>query len=116
MNKAGVPLLAGTDNNNPFVVPGFDLHDELELFVTAGLTPLQALRTATINPAKYLDVAGRFGKVAPGMTADLLLLDADPTIDIKNTRRIFAVVSNGNVYDRAALDMMLARVRSNPRK
>ena len=116
MNKAGVPLLAGTDNNNPFVVPGFDLHDELELFVAAGLTPLEALRTATVNPAKYLDATDRFGSVKNGMTADLLLLDGDPTADIRNTRRIFAVITNGNVLDRAALDNMLAHARSHPRK
>ena len=56
MHRAGVPILAGTDNNNPYVVPGFALHDELELFVRAGMTPFQALQTATINPAKYLEI------------------------------------------------------------
>ena len=116
MNKVGVPLLAGTDNNNPFVVPGFDLHDELELFVAAGLTPLQALQTATVNPAIYLDATDKFGSVAAGKTADLVLLDADPTLDIGNTRTIFAVVSNGNLLDRSALDRMLTRARANPRK
>ncbi|MEO5859786.1 MAG: amidohydrolase family protein [Pyrinomonadaceae bacterium] len=116
MNTAGVPLLAGTDNNNPFVVPGFDLHDELELFVAAGLTPTQALRTATVNPAVYLGITKNFGSVSKGMTADLLLLDGDPTIDIRNTRKIFAVVSNGNLFDRESLDSMLARAKAAPRK
>jgi len=108
--------LAGTDNNNPFVVPGFDLHDELTLFVAAGLTPIQALRTATANPANYLNATDKFGSVSAGMTADLVLLDADPTIDIGNTRKIFAVVSNGNYLDRSMLDAMLARAKANPRK
>jgi imidazolonepropionase-like amidohydrolase len=116
MNNAGVPLLAGTDNNNPFVVPGFDLHDELQLFVAAGLTPIQALRTATVNPANYLNATYKFGNVSAGMTADLVLLDADPTIDIGNTRKIFAVVSNGNYLDRSTLDAMLARAKAQPRK
>ena len=116
MHKSGVPLLAGTDNNNPFVVPGFDLHDELELFVAAGLTPLQALKTATVNPAKYLGLTNQFGAVRRGMTADLVLLDADPTIDIRNTRKIFAVVSNGNYFGRSDLDAILALAKSNPRR
>jgi imidazolonepropionase-like amidohydrolase len=116
MNRAGVPLLAGTDNNNPFVVPGFDLHDELELFVKAGLTPLQALRTATVNPARYLNEMDKYGSVSVGKMADFVILDADPTIDIRNTRKINAVVSNGNFLDRIALDAMLSGVSANPRK
>jgi imidazolonepropionase-like amidohydrolase len=116
MNRAGGPLLAGTDNNNPFVVPGFDLHDELELFVAAGLIPLQALRTATTNPARYLDATDRFGSVSPGKTADLVILAADPTIDIRNTRKINAVVSNGNFLDRKDIDAILLRAKANPRK
>ena len=116
MNRAGVLLLAGTDNNNPFVVPGFDLHDELELFVAAGLTPLQALRTATANPARYLAATDRFGSVSGGKIADLVILAADPTIDIRNTRRINAVVSNGNYIDRQEVDSILLRAKSNPRK
>jgi imidazolonepropionase-like amidohydrolase len=115
MNRAGVPLLAGTDNNNPFVVPGFDLHDELELFVAAGLTPLEALRTATLNPAQYLNEMDKFGSVSVGKIADLVVLNADLTIDIRNTRKITAVISNGNYLDRTALDAMLTRARANPR-
>jgi imidazolonepropionase-like amidohydrolase len=116
MNRAGVPLLAGTDNNNPFVVPGFDLHDELELFVAAGLTPLQALRTATANPARYLAATDRFGSVSVGKVADLVILVADPTIDIRNTRKINAIVSNGNYIDRQEIDAILMRAKANPRK
>ncbi|MDI1243200.1 MAG: amidohydrolase family protein [bacterium] len=116
MNRAGVPLLAGTDNNIPFVVPGFDLHDELELFVAAGLSPLQALRTATLNPALYLNATDKFGSVSAGKTADIVILAADPTSDIRNTRKINAVVSNGNFLDRKDIDAILLRAKANPRK
>ena len=116
MNRAGVQILAGTDNNNPFVVPGFDLHDELELFVAAGMTSLQALRTATLNPAQYLGAMDKFGSVAAGKIADVVILEVDPTIDIRNTRKIKAVISNGNYIDRKQIDAMLARAKANPRQ
>lgn len=97
MQKAGVKILAGTDTPNPYVFPGSSLHDELELLVKAGLTPLQALQTATLRPAEYLGMAGRLGTIAPGKLADLVLLSADPLADINNTRRIEAVVLNGRI-------------------
>lgn len=108
--------MAGTDNNNPFVVPGFDLHDELEIFVRAGLTPIEALRTATWNPAVFFGKTREFGRVSAGRAADLVILNADPRIDIRNTRSIDAVVSNGNLLDRAKLDEMLAEAKASPRK
>ena len=107
MHRAGVPFLAGTDEANPYVFPGFSLHDELALLVQAGLSPLDALRTATINPARYLDRESVAGSIAPGKEADLVLLDADPTLDIANTRRIHAVMARGTFRDRAALDEVL---------
>ena len=116
MNDEGAPLLAGTDNNNPFVVPGFDLHDELEIFVRAGLTPIEALRTATWNPAVFFGKTNMFGTISAGKAADLVILDADPRIDIRNTRSIDAVVSNGNLLSRAKLDEMLAKAKASPRK
>jgi imidazolonepropionase-like amidohydrolase len=116
MHSEGAPILAGTDNNNPFVVPGFDLHDELEIFVRAGLSPLDALRTATWNPAVFFGKTDRFGTVASGKAADLVLLNADPRKDIRNTRNIEAVISNGNLLDRAELDKMLAGAKASPRK
>ncbi len=108
MHRAGVRLLAGTDEMVPFVMPGFALHDELALLVEAGLTPLEALRAATIDPARFLGATDSLGTVAPGRIADLVLLDADPLADIHNTTRIRAVVANGRVFDRAALDALLA--------
>jgi imidazolonepropionase-like amidohydrolase len=110
MHRAGVPILAGTDNNNPFVVPGFALHEELELFVRAGLTPMQALKTATVDAAKYLGMGKSFGTVEKGKLADLVLLDADPLTDISNTRKINAVVVNGRLLKRQDLDEMLNKV------
>ncbi|MGH3766323.1 MAG: amidohydrolase family protein [Pseudonocardiaceae bacterium] len=108
MNRAGVGLLAGTDTLNPFCFPGFSLHDELELLVEAGLTPMQALQSATRNPAQYLDELDKAGTITAGKRADLVLLDADPLTDIRNTRRINAVVAAGMLLPRNHLDAMLA--------
>jgi imidazolonepropionase-like amidohydrolase len=97
---AGVPLLAGTDaSDEPFVYPGASLHDELALLVASGLTPAQALRAATLEPARYLNAADTLGTVAAGRVADLVLLDADPLRDIAHTRRIRAVVYRGRWID-----------------
>lgn len=110
MHRAGVPILAGTDNNNPYVVPGFALHDELELFVKAGMTPMQALETATTNPAKYFELTQTHGTIEKGKMADLVLLNANPLADISNTRKINAVISGGRLLKRADLDEMLNKV------
>jgi imidazolonepropionase-like amidohydrolase len=111
MFKAGVPFMAGTDTAaGVHVFPGFSLHDELGLFVRAGLTPLQALQTATLNPAKFLGRLADMGTVEKGKLADLVLLDANPLDDIANTRRIQGVVLAGRYFDRAALDRMLKGV------
>ena len=112
MRRAGVLFLAGTDTPNPYVFPGFSLHDELGWFVKAGLSPLQALQTATLNPATYLGMTGSLGTIEKGNLADLVLLDANPLEDIGNTKRISAVVANGRLFDRKALDAMLAQVES----
>ena len=105
--SAGVGILAGTDELNPYCFPGFSLHDELALLVEAGLTPLESLQTATINPARYLQRTERIGSVEVGKDADLVLLDANPLVDIHNTTKIRAVVAGGRFYDRAALDRIL---------
>ncbi|UKS25412.1 amidohydrolase family protein [Paenibacillus sp. HWE-109] len=105
MNAAGVPLLAGTDSSfgaaNSFY--GFSLHDELELFVKNGLTPLQALQTATLNPARYLDRQHELGTVEEGKLADLVVLEANPLEDIRNTTRISAVILNGKLMEKQEL-------------
>ena len=113
MQKAGIRFLAGTDTPAGVgVVPGFSLHRELERFVAAGFTPLQALQTATQNAADYLGRGSDFGSVEAGRMADLVLLDADPTADIRNTRRIHAVVSHGQLLSRHDLDRVLSEVET----
>lgn len=107
---AGVLLLAGTDAApGVFVVPGFSLHEELAEFVEAGLTPLDALRTATSNAAQFLK-RDDIGRVAAGARADLVILSANPVNDIHNTTRITTVVANGRVFDRADLSDLLTGV------
>lgn len=110
LQAAGVQILAGTDAGflNSFDYPGIGLHDELQRMVEAGLTPLQALRGATINGARFLGKAGRHGTVARGKSANLLLLDRNPLLDITATRGIHGLVHNGRYRDRAELDALLA--------
>ncbi len=108
LHREGVRFLAGTDLSNPFVLPGFSLHDELAYLVAAGFTPAEALRSATWLPARYLGATDSLGTVAAGKLADLVLLDADPLADIHNASRIAAVVANGRLYDRSALDRLLS--------
>jgi len=112
LKDAGVKLLAGTDMPQAFVYPGFSLHEELELLVRSGLTPLEALRAATWNPAEFLGALDSLGTVTQGKVADLVLLDADPLIDIRNTRRISAVIANGRLFDRAARARLLKGVET----
>ena len=112
LRDAGVKLLAGTDMPQAFVYPGFSLHDELELLVRSGLTPLEALRSATYNPAEFLGALDSLGTVTRGKVADLVLLDADPLRDIRNTRRISLVIANGRVFDAAALAQLLKHVET----
>ena len=107
MNKAGVPLLAGSDSLDPFVFPGESLHAELELLVSAGLTPAQALQTATINPARFMGRERSTGEVKGGKVADLVLLDSDPLKDIRNTRKIVGVFAKGRYFSRTDLDKLL---------
>jgi len=107
MHKAGVPLLAGSDALDPFVFPGDSLHSELELLVSAGLSPVEALRTATINAARFMAQERQRGEVRAGRVADLVMLDDDPLKDIRNTRKVHAVFSRGVYYTRTELDKML---------
>ena len=113
MHRAGVPLMAGTDTAaGVYVMPGFSLHQELELFVKAGLTPLEALQTATLNPAKFLGRTNDLGTVEKGKLADLVMLDANPLDNISNTQKISAVVLNGRYFSRTDLDGILKNVET----
>ena len=108
MQRAGVKLLAGTDNS----FFGSGVHDELGLLVKAGLSPMEALQTATRNAADYFGKLNSMGTVEKGKVADLVLLGADPLAAIDNTRKLSAVVVNGRLLDRTALDRLLAEVQS----
>ncbi|NKB86961.1 MAG: amidohydrolase family protein [Acidobacteria bacterium] len=100
LHEAGVVLTAGTDANNPWVVPGASLHRELELLVEAGIPELEVLRIATHNGAQVLGELDQFGTVEPGKRADLVLLEADPSADIRATRRIAQVYQAGKPISR----------------
>ena len=113
LHHAGVPFLAGTDTApGIYVMPGFSLHDELANFVEAGFRPMEALQTATSNPAKFLGTEVNSGSVEPGKIADLVLLRENPLEDIHNTRKIEIVVAAGRLFDRAALDQLLMKVEA----
>lgn len=98
--KANAKLLAGTDSLNPYVVPGFSLHDELGYLVAAGVSNAEALRAATLNPAKFLGRDKELGQIAKGKRADLVLLEANPLDDIANTKRIDTVIVRGRIIPR----------------
>ena len=110
MRHNAVPFLAGTDSPAAYVFPGFSLHEELELMVQGGFTNLEALQAATFNPALFQTKLDQYGLVEQGRVADLVLLDANPLADIRNTRKIAAVIMGGKFYNRSALDRMLNAV------
>jgi imidazolonepropionase-like amidohydrolase len=110
--KAGVPLMAGSDSPEFFVVAGFSIHDELKTMVDAGLSPYAALQTATINPATFLDVNKRTGTIETGKEADLVLLDKNPLENIDNTRTIVGVSSGKDWLDSNELKRLLGEVKS----
>jgi hypothetical protein len=99
LHAAGIPMVAGTDQS----IPGYSLHREMELYVEAGFTPLEALQAATIEPARALGIESESGSLAPGKRGDVLLLDADPLADIHNTRKVWRTVAAGAVYSPAPL-------------
>jgi imidazolonepropionase-like amidohydrolase len=106
--------LAGTDAGaNEYSLPGFSLHDELVELVEAGLTPMEALQTATLNPARYLGLTDALGTVEMGKIADLVLLEANPLEDIHNTQKIAAVVVNGSILGKPELQWIFASALQN---
>ena len=113
MHDAGIPFLAGTDTaSGVYIFPGYSLHQELQRFVAAGFTPLEALQTATLNPATFLGITDSFGTVEKGKVADLLLLDANPLDDIRNTQKIAAVIVNGRYLSHDDLDKLLTGIEA----
>ena len=106
-HAAGARILTGTDAFDTYVFPGFSTHDELVELVAAGLSPADALRSATIDAAIFSGVEEAYGSIAPGKAADLLLLGADPLLDVGNTRQIDGLFFNGRYFDRPSLDRLL---------
>jgi imidazolonepropionase-like amidohydrolase len=105
-------MIAGTDMGAVYVIPGFSMHDELQLMVEAGLSTLTVLQAATINPAKFLGKEKDLGTIEKGKLADLLLLEANPLENIQNTRRIAAVMVNGRYLPKESLQKMLNDVEA----
>jgi imidazolonepropionase-like amidohydrolase len=116
MNRAGVRIIAGTDVLNPYCFPGFSLHDELQLLVESGLTPMESLQAATRNAAEFSGRLDLLGTVELGKIADLVLLSANPLADIRNTTQITTVIFNGRVYTRDDLDAMLQQAKETASK
>jgi len=117
LHKAGVPFLAGTDTPpGVYIFPGFSLHEELQRFVAAGFTPLEALQTATLNPARFFGTEEQMGTIEKGKLADLVLLSANPLQDITNTQKIAAVIVNGHYYSSKDLEKILAGVERAARQ
>jgi imidazolonepropionase-like amidohydrolase len=110
LRDAGIPLLSGTDTGFPFVIPGFGLQEELIYLVDAGLSPPEALRTATINPARYFGTENWSGSIEKGKIADLVILNADPTSDIHHIHSVEAVIMNGKYYDHSDLAKELIQI------
>ncbi len=111
MHEQGVGLIAGTDMLNPWVFPGWSLHDELAYYVEAGLSTADALRTATINPARFLGKADSTGTIAMGKWADLVLLDANPLENIRNTTKVNTVIADGRLVTPERRQELLAEAR-----
>lgn len=112
VQKSGMKIIAGTDAGylNSFVYPGIALHQELQLFVEAGLTPLQALQSATINGPWFFGKLNKYGSLQAGKFADILVLDENPLQDIRATQKISAVVLKGKPLDRKNLDSLLVEI------
>ena len=106
LHDAGANIMAGTDAGNPFVLYGPGLHDELAHFVEAGLTPYEAIRTATVGPARYLGKTDEFGSIAEGLRADFLLVDANPLEDVANLKKISGIALRGRWLPKTELNEM----------
>ncbi|WP_340067275.1 amidohydrolase family protein [Ascidiimonas aurantiaca] len=112
-HEKGVKILAGTDSYDPYSFPGISLHSELEELVKAGLSPAEALACATINPSEYFQVSQDYGTIEEGKIADILILNKNPLLDIKNTTSMESLFFNGNLYNEKDIDSMKQYVEDN---
>lgn len=111
IHDAEIGMMAGTDCPIFFLTPGRSLHEELALLVKAGLSPLEVLKTATLNPAKYFNMEDQLGTIEENKLADLVILNANPLADINNTLAIDGVIKQGNYLDREQLDQRLTALK-----
>ena len=116
LHDAGAKFLAGTDLSNPYLYPGFSLYDELAYFTKNGFSNLEALQAATINPARFLNATDSLGTIAAGKVADLVVLDANPLVDIGNVARVHAVIANGMLIDASRRQQILKNAVSMANK
>jgi imidazolonepropionase-like amidohydrolase len=112
MHDKGIPIGAGTDAPLGLSVPGYSLHSELEMLVRAGLSPLEALQSATVRPAEYFSLQDEMGSIDVGKKADMVLLDANPLDDITNTKKISAVVTKGTLLTEEDLRALIEATRA----
>jgi imidazolonepropionase-like amidohydrolase len=115
LHDAGVPIVLGSDAPQVFNVPGFSLHHELALIVEAGLSPYEALRTGTVHAAEFFDAAERFGRIAPGLDADLVLVNGNPLEDVGAMREPHGVMVRGRWIDRQQIAERLAEIADRHR-
>ena len=108
LHRAGAPIAAGTDTPIGLSIPGYSLHTELQRLVAAGLSPQEALDSATLRPAEFFSIEDKFGLIRPGYTADLILLSANPLENIGNTRAVELVLKGGKVVNRQQLHQRLS--------
>lgn len=111
VHRNGIDIMAGTDTPIALLTPGLSLHEELMVLVNAGLSPLEALKTATINPAKYFNLEQELGSIKEAMWADVLILNANPLENISNTKQIYAVIKEGKLYDKKELHAIRQKLR-----
>lgn len=108
--QEGVPIMAGSDSDNPHALPAFGIHDELELLVAFGMSPIDALRSATINPIKFLKLTDSLGTIEKGKRADMVLLNSNPLSDIRHTKNIHSVFINGKLFQPSDLEKLKEQV------
>lgn len=107
MHDRGISFMAGTDTPIGFLIPGLSLHQEIQELYESGLSELEAIQTATINPAKYFNLENSLGRIKSGFIADLIILDKNPLESISNTKSIHAVIKEGHLMNRSYLDSLM---------
>ena len=111
MNKAGVPLMVGTDLMVPGIIPGYSVHEEMAIWQEAGIPPADVLRSATLVPAQFMGLGDRLGSISEGKTASMVLVRANPLEDIRNAQQIESVFLRGQYFSRKDLDRLLAEAK-----